>query len=115
MTRRRGGVAPPWAPKTVDVPLEAVHPLPGWVVIREQFDQDREVTLAGVTLIVATPGTSNTVMGYVLALHPETREELGIRVGDLVAYREWEGGRWSFEGASVLLMESQHILGLVAE
>lgn len=113
MPRQRGMVAPAWAPVAVDVALADVQPLPGWVLLREQFEQDERTVRAGVELVIVSLGTPHTVYGRVEALAEETAQELGVRAGDDVVYREWEGGRWEFQGDRALMIGSQHILARV--
>ena len=108
--RRRSGQAPLWAPTPLGVPLEKVHPVPGWVMVQEYFDQDRVLDLGETQLEVVSMGIPNTVYGHVVGIHAETAQGLGVGMGDLVVYREWEGGRWDALGMIVLLLEARHVL-----
>ena len=109
-TRRRPGERPVWAARHVDAPVGCISPLPGWVLLEEQF-VGRQAP-SGIVLIAA-PGTTNTVTGRVLAVHVETAQELGICPGEVVIYREWSGGRWAFQGQPTLLTSSEDILAKV--
>ena len=111
--RRRGVVSPLWAPTPLAVYKGQVHPVEDWVLIREEYSQDVEVQLAGVSLAVATLGTPNTVYGWLVAAHPQTMQKMGLTPGDRVIYREWEGGRWDFNGEVLLLMRAEHVLACV--
>ena len=110
--RKKYGVeAPDWAPLPVDATVAEVRPLPGWVMLQEEFSQDKYANLAGVDIEIATLGISNTTYGNVLAVSSES--DLGVSVGDRVVYREWEGGRWSLHDKVVLLINEEHILAKV--
>ena len=111
--KARGMDAPIWAPRAVDVELDRVIPFPGWVILREQFEQDRSVVRSGVELQIPTLGTPNTVYGDIVRIDSQTSLESNLRAGDRVIYREWEGGRWDFMGDKVLLIGSGHILAKV--
>ena len=111
--RKRGVTVPLGTPAPVGITVEQVNPVQGWVVVQEQFSQDQTVERAGVTLEIVSVGTPNTTYGKVRRIHPETAKEVGVDKGDLVVYREWEGGRWDLAGEVVLVLESRHILGLV--
>ena len=109
-SRRRGVLAPLWAPTPVGVGVSSVCPLEQWVVLSEEFEQDRVLQRETYSLVLATTGTPNTVYGKVLGIHPSTARELGVVVGDRVIYREWEGGRWDLVGQVVLIISSEHVL-----
>ena len=105
--RRRPGERPVWGARQVDASLECICPLPGWVLLEEQFAERQAPS--GLVLVEA-PGTTNTVTGRVLALHEETSQELGVSPGEMVIFREWHGGKWSFCGLPTLIVEAEHIL-----
>ena len=112
MARRRYGLeAPDWAPHTVDADIQAVQPLPGWVLVEEDFERGKTVTVHGIEL--ALPVQVNTVYGRVVAV--AAQDTVAIRAGDQVIYREWEGGRWTFRGRQALLIGSEHILATVED
>lgn len=113
--RRRGQEAPPWAPNYIDCFAKDVSPIEGWLLLQERFDQDKSVEVSGIRLEIARPGVTNTVFGKVLAIHPDTAKELHVATNDVVVYREWEGGRWDFNGDKALLIDSRHILAKVTE
>ena len=103
---------PVWAPVVVDVSLGNLRPLPGWVILQERFIEDEE-RADGLT--IARPGVVNTTTGVIVALSPETGAELGVSMGDNVVYREWQGGRWLFNGVPVLITASEHIVAKLEE
>ncbi len=109
VAKRSFGERPRWAPRQVDAAVVHVHPLQGQVLLEEMFPETR---IGGLEVIRSQ--TVNTVVGKILALHPETALELGVAVGDTVIFREWQGGRWAFNGQSALLTESKDILAQVA-
>ena len=111
--RRRGVAGPLWAPTPVAVSVDKVHPVGDWVVIREEYSQDQSVEVGGVALALPTIGTANTVYGQLVAAHYQTTQRMGIEVGDRVIYREWKGGRWDFNGETVLVMQAEHVLARV--
>ena len=111
--QRAPGYRPVWAPVKVDVTVGQVHPLPGWVMVDEQFLETAPRVNSG--LLIIRPGTSNTVYGRVVCLHEDTERELGVEAGDLVVYREWSGSRWMIGGKVVLLTPSRDILATVKE
>ena len=92
----------------MDATLEQVKPLPGWVILEEMFEQDREVQVGDMKLAIARLNVMNTIQAVVLAVPDPCSLELAV--GDTVIYREWEGGRWSLDGRVVLLMAERHIL-----
>lgn len=102
--RRRAGVRALWAPIPVDVNIEHAHPLPEWVALKELF-VNNEHTVAGtdVVLAVARPFETNTMHGEVMAIHPMATKLTGVGVGDIVIYKEFSGGRWSFNGDKFLI------------
>lgn len=108
--RRRGLVTPEWAPNQIDLSIDDITPFPGWMVVEEQLHHNDDVNLNGVDLRIARPGVSNTVYGKILAMN---EEDTFVSVGDTIVYREWEGGRWNFDGQVVLLLQSEHVLALV--
>ena len=111
--RRRGLVRPSWSTVVVPASIDQVHPRTGWLLIKEQFDQDKTVDVAGKSLEVFTPNASNTVYGKILAMSKEDEEVLGVSVNDVVIYEEWQGRRWDFKGVSALLVGSRYILARV--
>ena len=108
-------VAPIWAPTFLPVTMEQVQPIQGWVMLQEEFKLDQEVITGGISLVVATGSHPNTVYGWVRGIHARTAQELGVKVGDFVVYREWEGARWDIQGQVVLLVEAQHVLARCVE
>ena len=109
--RRRGVTGPIWSPTPVDATLAQIQPLPGWVVVEEARNMQREAVVAGTALQVIRPWDRHTVYGRVLAIGAETVLECGVGVGDQVIYREWAGGRWSLAGGlEILLMQGSDIL-----
>ncbi len=109
--RRQFGERPLWAALMVDAEADRVRPLPAWVLLKESPVEG--VTASG--LLIARPLTSNTVYGEIRAIHGDTGRELGLRVGDVVAFREWAGGRWNFAGEVLLLIGKEHILAKVVD
>lgn len=68
------------------------------------------------------PSLGNAKMGKVLKIEPDLTEMTGVRLGDVVVFQEWEGGRWAFQqddnpAAEVrcLIMSSDFILARVAD
>ena len=108
--RRRGLEKPIWAPNSVDTDVMNITPLPGWIIIEEQFEQDQRAIVAGVEIAIAQPGTTNTTIGKVVNVNNEDAKSIGISAGEKIVYREWEGGRWDFAGRKVLLIGSEHII-----
>lgn len=85
------------------------------MVLQEIF-AGKEYCVQGtdVVLEIAYPYRSNTVFGKIMAIHPETQESLGAGVSDVVVYREYSGGRWSFNGEKTLITPEHDILAKVA-
>ena len=112
--RRRGGVRPLWGALPLDREVEQLHPLPGWVVLEEEF-RNREHLVPGtdIVLIIHRPYEANSLYGRVLAAHPITLKELGAAVGDTIIYREWSGGRWALNGRKVLITPVEDILAII--
>ncbi len=112
--RRRGGVRALWAPVPVDITLDKVRPVPGWLLLKEMFVNDSHaVPDTDVVLAISVASAQNTMHAEVMAVHPDTGKELGVRAGDVVIYREYSGGRWSFNGERALLTQVRDILAKV--
>ncbi len=107
--KRRPGERPAWAPRHVDAAIEDIHPLEGLVLLKEVFVKRK----AGLLDLIEQPGTVNTVVADVLAIHDNTAKECGFQTGDRVILREWAGGRWALRGEPVLLTQSEDILAKV--
>ena len=107
--RRRPGERPAWAPRHVDATIEQVHPLEGLVLLKEVFVKRK----SGVLELIEEPGTANTVIADVLAVHDNTAKACGFGIGDRVVLREWAGGRWALRGQPVLLTQSDDVLAKV--
>lgn len=112
--RRRAGERPVWAANPVDASADQIQPYPGWVLLDEQFIDD-EVKLSTGLLAVARPYDHHTMYARVDAIHPVDEERLGVKVGDLVLFKEWSGGKWLFNGDQRLLTNADDILGIVEE
>lgn len=108
--KRRGyGERPVWAPLQVDYTSDKVSPLPSWVMLKES--PQGEETASGLAVVRSL--TNNTVYGEIRAIHPEYANEVDLHVGDMIVYREWFGGRWSFAGETLLLLNKEHVLAKV--
>ena len=108
--RRKPGERPVWAPAIVDVAVSAIHPRPGWAVVEELFPHE---VRAGLEIIGEY--RHNTVFGRVLRLHESDAKRLDIGEGCVVAFREWSGGRWLFNGCPALVTGVDNILAVVME
>ena len=105
------GQVPMWGPSPVDTDVETVNPLPGWVVLKEVFaNQEKAVAGTDVVITIVRPYVNNTVYGEVLRAHPDTQEEYGIDLGDLVVFKEYSGGRWLFGNVKTLITPAKDIL-----
>ena len=112
--RKPGGYRPLWAPMPVDVKVEDVNPLPGWLLLEEVFpSQEHMVEGTDISLTIWKPYESNTVFGKILKIHDDTSKDLGVDVGDTIVYREYSGGRWAFNGVKTLLTPAKDILAQV--
>lgn len=112
--RRKAGVRALWAPVPVDVNVTQAHPTPGWVIIKENFvNLEHAVAGTSVVLAIARPFDTNTMHGEVAAIHPITAEETGLTTGDKIIYKEYSGGRWSFNGDKYLITDARDILAKV--
>lgn len=114
--KRPAGERPVWAPTPVDVDVDAIHPLIGWVLLKECFlNMEHRVQGPGgeVILSIARPYVRNTIFADVLAIHPETAEEISVEIGDRIILHEFSGGRWAFKGVNTLMTPSQDILAVV--
>ncbi len=107
--RRRPGERPAWAPRHVDAVIEQIHPLEGLVLLKEVFVKRKSKYLD----LIEEPGTANTVIADVLAIHETTAEEYHFNPGDRVVLREWAGGRWALRGQPVLLTQADDILAKI--
>lgn len=112
--RRKGGQRALWAAVPVDVSIGQTHPIPGWVVLKELFlNTEHSVLGTEVVLAIARPFDTNTVHGEVMAIHDITSQELTVKVGDQVIYKEYSGGRWLLGGDPVLITPAEDILAHV--
>ena len=100
------GQRPAWAPREVGVSIRKVNPEPGCVVIEEDFLD--EITQSGI--LVARPYASNTTYGKVVAINIQDIADHNIFPGDNIVYREYSGGRWSFNGSKVLIVPLDAII-----
>ena len=111
----RAGEAPVWASHPVDVKLSNIMPIPGWVVIRENFAPKETAILAGYMIIIPELGTRATMWGEIVNIALTDGVALGLSVGDGIIYREWSGARWDFNGEAVLIMRKEDILGKIVK
>ncbi len=102
----RPGQHPVWAPIEVGVHLDRVDPAPGWVILKEQFLD--ETTDSGI--VVVKPYVANTVFGKVIAMNVEDQFKSEFFPGDNVVFREYSGGRWAFQGETVLITPLEAVL-----
>ena len=107
--RKRVG-RPAWAPLPIDAPVSAIRPVQGWALLEELSTGERR-TSGG--LYTAALIDTHTVFGRVSAIHPDDEKILGIGAGEIIIYREWSGGRWSFLNEVRLLTPCKDILAKV--
>lgn len=108
LRHKAAGERPVWAARKVDAKLTQVQPLPGWVLLHEN-----SLEVVRESGIIVTNSDRNTTHAVVLAIHEDTKAEIGVSVGDTIIFKEWSGGRWSFEGVPTLLTSSKDILGVI--
>ncbi len=108
------GQVAPWAPTPVDIEVGDVHPVPGWVILEEIFEgSERKVPGTDLIIHISRPYVHNTMYGKILAIHPETTEETGLDVGEVVVFREYSGGRWFFRDVKTLVTPVKDIYAKV--
>ena len=104
----------PWAPTPVDVAVNQVNPVPGWLVLEEVFlNLEKSIPGTDVILAIVRPYVSNTMYGSVLRIHPKTQRDYGVTVGDTVIFKEFSGGRWMLDGIKTLITPVEAILATV--
>jgi len=111
--RRRASDRPVWSPLPLDVTWDKIKPRQPWIMLKEIPLDDEYTTKNGMVLSIARPGVRNTVYGEILASSKDADQRIHVSVGDIVVYREWEGGRWNLSGEVVLITKEEHILGIV--
>lgn len=98
-------------PARVERDFAAFQPTQHWVAVEEDLTRT-----AGMGLVL--PDRKNTVFGRVLKAGPDAEAD-GVSAGDRIAFREWQGGRWSFRSGDgeqrCLIMSVDEILAIVVE
>ncbi len=83
--------------------MSRVNPTKNWVILKEIFLEE-DVEASGLYII--RPNVANTVFGEVMAKYPKSELEIGSKV----VFREYAGGRWSFQGEKALIVPEVAIL-----
>lgn len=83
--------------------MSKVNPTKNWVILKEIFLEEQAMN-SGIYVI--RPNVSNTVFGEVMAKYPSSE----LEVGSKVVFREYSGGRWSFQGERALIVPEVAIL-----
>ena len=104
--RLRAGVRPMWGATEVGVDVSTVTPTPGWVIIEEDYAM--ETSPSGYFLVSSYK--TNTVFGEIIAINIADSMKSQILPGDRIVYREFAGGRWSFQGRKLLITPLEAIL-----
>jgi len=81
-----------------------------WVAVEEE-ERKEQLTESGIVL----PAKPAGIIGRVVAIGDQAKEETGLKEGDLIVYERWQGGRWAFGTKKVLIMEVDHILAKIDE